>query len=333
MTLQNFGGLAQANFPVAYTLNGVTVTETFGGTLDIGEVENYTFLQVGNFSDLGVYDLCATTSLAGDGNTANDGVCITINHSSCIPVATVGCGIDGLKRFVLGTIDVDDGGDGCNSTGDVQGYVNRTDLSTDLDRLTGNNVHILQAQHNWAGGATIETISAWVDFNDNNLFESSEQLIIGENFTTANALNDFDLIIPVDAALGSHILRLRVIDASGDDPNDPCADYAFGETHDYTVNVVDSALSIDEFELNNYEMTVVKIADKQYRVTLESPNFADQLVITMYNTLGQRLVRNRVQNVGGKYIYNLNLNGLSNDVYIIRLGNNNYGKVKRIILN
>jgi len=343
ITVENFGGLVQSNFDVSYSVNGVPVTEQIAGPLSPGESINYTFATPYDFSAFGTYEISATTLLSADSDTTNDEASKIVFHASCTPAALgatgstnpdSGCGLDGIKRFVLGTIDVDDGANGCNSTGAVKGYVDRTHLSTDLDRLAGNNTHTLQAQHNWAGGATTEQLSVWIDFNDNGVFEGSEQLIIAENYSVAEALNDFDLAIPADAPLGSHILRARGIDPTGTpgDPNDPCADKQYGETHDYTVNIVDSSLSIDDYALNNSELIINDLGNESYEVILRPNGFTDMLTISMHNILGQKLVRNRVHYENGEYRYVLNTNGLASGVYLIRLGTEQYGKVKRIVI-
>lgn len=346
VTVRNFGGQAQSNFDVSYTLDGNTITEQIVGPINSGENIDYSFTVPGDFSSIGtVYQLSSSTSLTNDFDTSNDGVSTTVYNVGCTPQGlgqignqTAACSIDGIKRFVLGTIDVDDGGDGCNSTGSIVGFVDRTNLSTDLDRSTGNNTHLLQAQTNYiaTGAAPKETLSVWIDFDDNGVFELSEQLLIAEEFTaTTLDLSDFNLVIPTDAALGSHILRARAIDPGGTpgDSNDPCADMQWGETHDYIVNIIDTSLSISEFDLNNSELIVISLGNKEFDIILKSTSFTDQLVLTMHNVLGQKLVRNRVENINGQYRYKLNLNGLSSGVYIIRLGTDNFGKVRRIILD
>lgn len=344
VTVENFGGIPQSNFDVTYTVNGTSVTEQITGPLNVGETLDYTSTNTFDFSAFGVYEITATTALASDSDTTNDSVSKNVFHASCMPAALgnasstepdSGCQLDGIKRFVLGTIDVDDGGDGCNSTGAIKGYVDRTQLSTDLDRASGANTHVLQAQHNWTSGATTEKLSVWIDFNDNGTFESSEQLIVGENYSVAGSLNDFDLVIPTDAALGSHILRARGIDPTGNpgDPNDPCADKQYGETHDYTVNIVDSSLSINDYALNSAELIINKLDSDIYEIILKPNGFTDMLTISMHNILGQKLVKNRVYHENGQYRYVLNSKGLASGVYLIRLGTEQYGKVKRIIIN
>ncbi len=340
VTVENFGGESQSNFDVTYSIDNVApVTEQIAGPLDPGQRVTFGFSATGDFSSIGtVYGLNATTSLPGDFDETNDSTSSTVYNAGCIPGGTNGsstCQVDGIKRFVLGTIDVGDGSNGCSSTGQTVNYADRTDLSTDLDRSEGNNTHLLQSQHNYtAAGGTLELLSVWIDFNDNGVFEELEQLIIAENYTVAEALSDFDLIIPTDAPLGSHILRARSIDpgTAPGDPNDPCADVAWGETQDYTVNIVDTSLSIDDYALKDADFQIYDRGDNNFEVILKPTGFTDELVITMHNVLGQKLVRNRVYYENGQYRYMLQLNGLAAGVYLVRLGTNQFGRVKRIIV-
>jgi hypothetical protein len=82
-----------------------------------------------------------------------------------------------------------------------------------------------------------ENAQAWVDFNNNGTFETSESIggasIIGTS--------TFTITIPSGAALGTHTMRVRV-GYSGSTPTYPglnaCSDYSYGEAQDYFINVV-----------------------------------------------------------------------------------------------
>lgn len=339
--ITNFGGEAKSNFNVSYTLDGNTpVIENVSQTLAINSTITYSFSTLGNFSAQGIYNLSAMTMLSGDIDTSNDETSKVIRNIDCIPAALPqgtesGCNLDGIKRFILGTINVGDGANGCNTEGEsgVLGYADRTHLSTDLDRSISTT--FIRIQHNWDGGNNgPEKFSMWIDFNDNGLFEVSEQLITGETFPIDNALSTFTFNIPDDANLGSHILRARVIDTSSTpgDINDPCADYHFGETQDYTVNITDSTLSTEDLFLNETELSISTLENNQFLVELPTSLVTETLVITLHNMLGQKFVKNRVENANGKYSYTLNLDGLSSGVYLVRLGTSKFGKVKRILV-
>ncbi len=339
--ITNFGGEARSNFDVSYTIdNNSPVIENVSQTLGINSTITYSFSTLGNFSAQGSYDLSSRTLLNGDIDASNDETSTVIRNIDCIPSALPqgteqGCNLDGIKRFRLGTIDADDGSNGCNTEGGsgVLGYADRTDLATDLDRSLP--VTFVRVQQNWDGGNNgPEQLSMWIDFNDNGLFEPTEQMLSAETFSIDNVLVTFAFNIPNDANLGSHILRARCIDTSSTpgDPNDPCADYHFGETQDYTVNIVDSTLSLNDLFLNNTEMTIATLENNRFDVSLPTTQFTDELVITLHNAIGQKLVRNRVNNINGSYDYTLELDGLASGVYLVRLGTSKFGKVKRIIV-
>jgi hypothetical protein len=74
VTIENFGTNPASNFPVSFTYNGNTVTETFTSTLaPLGGTAVYTFVTGSiNVLALTTINLTAATALAGDGDTSND---------------------------------------------------------------------------------------------------------------------------------------------------------------------------------------------------------------------------------------------------------------------
>jgi hypothetical protein len=182
------------------------------------------------------------TLLLSDENTTNDEFCMTTLHLNCIPATTSGttpCSFDGIKQFVLGTINVDDGGAGCNTGPEASlpvGYANRTGLTTDLDRRVGFNVHALQASTRYSN----ERIKVWIDLNDNGLFTDAGEEVLNTLFTiTDGTLESFSITVPTGTTLGTKLLRARAFDAGADPSNTgPCDDIVYGETQDYTINIV-----------------------------------------------------------------------------------------------
>jgi len=323
--ITNFGGEAATNIALQYTIDGGTpVVETFMGTIAPEETSTYSFTALADLSVLGTtYLIESKTDFTGDLQESNDAFSKKVTHTACTPQADLGCNLDGIKRFVLNTINVDDGGNGCNNEGEsnVNGYADRTDLSTVLFNAEGNNEYILQAQHNWQDGAGVEVISVWIDFNDNFTFEPSEQLISGEFFQSFGVLEDFNLVIPTDANIGKHILRVKVIDSSGQgDVNDPCGNFSYGEVHDYSVEI-DNVLSVDEQEFNKAELVVLTKPEKRFEVTLTAQNSLEGTVyIGVYNMLGQQLKTKSLTRVGNDYKINLNMAQAQSGVYFLKVG-------------
>ena len=336
VTITNFGGQDQSNIPVSYTIDdGAAINETYAPTLAAGASVDYTFTQTADFSILNqTYVLQACTGLAGDGDATNDCTSADITHELdyCIPEAIIGCGVDGIKQFILGTITADDGGNGCNSTGSEQGYANRKNLATNLDRVAGNNAHLLQAQQNWDDGINVEVFSVWIDFDDSSTFEVSERLISGEFFTAADALTDFILNIPDDAALGLHTLRAKAIDGSAaGDILDPCSDFSYGEVHDYTVNIIDTSLNTPDPNLESMQLNIYSRENNHFNIELTTA-FSDSISLYVYNSIGQIVVFNNLIKENGSYVYDLNMSYASKGVYFIKIGTEDNYEIGRILV-
>jgi len=329
VVLRNFGSTTQSNFPVSYTINnGVTITETYTETLSLGESAIYTFTTT---SDLSItnqtYTITAATGLALDENESNNSSTTEILNAItfCMPTARGGCFVDGIKRLILGSIDIDDGNNGCNSTGSVIGYVDRRFLSTDLNI---NGEHTLSLQTNFIP----QDFSLWIDFDDSGSFETSEQLIIGEAFTTVNNLENFTLNIPTNAQLGSHVLRIKSIDSSANgDINDPCSDVDFGETHDYTVNITDSTLSTNSLPTSDSSLIVSTLSNNQYFFNLTT-TLTGTLSFRVYDLQGKIIVFNNLTKQNGEYNYTLDMSHAASGVYYIKMGSKNIFENYKVVV-
>jgi hypothetical protein len=108
ITVQNFGMFTQTSIPVFYNLNGGSqVTETYTGTLAVGESDTYTFTQTADFSEIGDYIVTAATALDGDDNPANDPLVVTITSTLCQPESNCADFNDGVTEFSLADQDLD----------------------------------------------------------------------------------------------------------------------------------------------------------------------------------------------------------------------------------
>ncbi|MDC8002643.1 GEVED domain-containing protein [Aureisphaera galaxeae] len=323
--IRNFGSNDITDPEVQYTIDGGTpVVENYSGTIAAGAIETFTFATQADLSVPGDYTIVAQTNLSGDTNTSNDATTRVVTHGIlyCEPTAVQGCNLDGIKKFILNTIDADDGGDGCNTepASSPAGYADRTHLSTVLSNQAGSNVYTLQAQHNWDAGAGVEALSVWIDFDDNGTFEPTEQLIAGEFFQSADVLEDFTLTIPVGAPIGQHRLRAKSIDTSADgDVNDPCTDFAYGEVQDYTVDI-QSVLGVNDLSIEAAELLVVNKGNNQFEISLRT-SYDAVGSIGVYNLLGQQLAFNNIEKEGDRYLYDLDMSYASKGVYLIKMGN------------
>jgi len=318
--IANYGSQTQNDFDVTFNLDGYTYTEQVTGPLIYPFSVPHTFGETVDLSNLGSYNLSVYTSLSGDFDLSNDTTTTIIENTLCQPVSSCQDG-QGFFNFKLGTIDNESE---CSETG----YSDFTELSTELENDSDNDLTITTHYGDMF-------VSVWIDFNDNFVFEEEELVVNNQVIAEEQGAGDYtetlSLVIPDGAMLGEHIMRAKT-NWNDSVAADACLGSFFGETEDYIANVV-MHLGTNEIPLAGAEMIVKTFPNNQFEISLESENVDEMLIINLHDINGRKLVENKVRKVNGKYIYNLDMSYAKPGAYIIRLGNYQYGKVKRIIVN
>ncbi|PVW14801.1 GEVED domain-containing protein [Marixanthomonas spongiae] len=320
VTITNFGDNPQSNFDVQYSVDGNTpVIEQFTGTINSQEEIDYTFSETADLSVLGTYEIEAQTNLATDQNTDNDAFQVTVENLQCLPTANCSLG-DGIQHFVIGTID--------NSTScSPNGYGDYTNLNTELEFNSTIEVTV-------ASGYNNQIFSLWIDYNDNSVFDTNELLI--EDVAIPNSGTDVTATfqIPQDQALlGTHLLRIRAGWANSEDTTaDPCIDFTYGETEDYTVTIIDPTLSVGQQEFNNTDVVIYPVSDKTYEVTFNTSTDFGTIDYTVFNTLGQQITAGEMETGSDGYKTNVNLANVATGMYLVKLNNKTFSTVKRLIV-
>ena len=207
------------------------------------------------------------------------------------------------------------------------GYGDYTDFSTELANNSVNNLTVTTHYGS-------QNIKVWIDFNDNFVFENNE--VVVENFVIAPGGGSgvftevMELIIPDGVNLGQHLMRSKS-NYNSPVPEDACEGTEYGETEDYTTELV-LYIGVNDIPLANTDMVIRSFENNQFEISLQTTETDETLIINLHNILGQKLVENRVENINGRYVYQLDLSYAKPGAYIIRLGNAQYGKVKRIIV-
>ncbi len=155
----------------------------------------------------------------------------------CFPSTTANCTAqDDINTFTL---------IGANSTAFLDtnthcssgGYDNRTG-ETPVDLIPGNTY----SGYINSDFFTNEYVHIWIDFNDDSTFSSSES--VGTISNVGTSLSSYSISIPTGVNGGSHRMRVRMVYATTASSIDPCSNYYYGETHDYTVIVGAAAPTI-----------------------------------------------------------------------------------------
>lgn len=104
-------------------------------------------------------------------------------------------------------------------------------LNAQLNITTGNNT-------------SVNTVAAWIDFNDDGNFSAEEK--IGESINLpAFATAAFNFTVPITATVAPVILRVR--NTNGNTDLQACDTYTYGETEDYLVNLISVPLPVADF--------------------------------------------------------------------------------------
>ena len=316
VTITNYGGATQTNFDVTIDLDGTIITETVAGPLEGNATIDYTFIYLADLSAFGSYTITAYTSLASDYDSSNDSITVTVNNVNCAPAGDLSFG-DGFHLFQLGDIDNNTGTGG-------SGYEDFTNLSTDLEQGSSNSLTVTTGYGN-------QYIRVWIDFNDDFIFSLDELVVdnyvLGAGGGSGTYTGTTALVVPEDAALGQHIMRGKT-NWNAPVPDDACEETQYGETEDYTVNIVTS-LGIDDLNQNS-EFSVISLGNNQFDVNLNSP-YVGKIELTVYNTLGQRMVFHRFENTG-TFNYALDMSYVAKGIYLVKVGNSSFGKVQKIIV-
>ncbi len=157
----------------------------------------------------------------------------------CIPVTTSGC-TDGdvIARVTLNTLD-NNSGTGCPSG--LAGYSD----------YTGNGLltTTLQAGSNYSctvfAGQYPEGYAAWIDYNDDGVFDNTTERIGGSVGQVAGSglvgvlgsSASFPINVSCNPPLGAHRLRVRAMYNTDGSAVTPCTANTFGETEDYLVTI------------------------------------------------------------------------------------------------
>ncbi len=319
VVLKNYGAQEQSDFPLAYELDGEVVTETFTGTLGVGEEVAYDFETLADFFQLGTYNLKSYSVLVDDFDNSNDTTVAVIEKSNCQPQSNCSSG-RGIFYFELGDILNE-------SICDLSGYSDFMDLITDLETAAEHEMILTVGR-----GDTY--VKAWIDYNDNFVFDEDEVIIdnyiIAEGQGIGAKTDTITLSIPEDAIYGEHLLRVKTSWGTPV-PDDACSATTYGETEDYRVNII-VPTNVTPLPEMNSQLEVRPYGNNQFELSFVTSKLDGFVLINLHNSLGANLVENKVQYAGDRYTYHLDMSYAAPGVYIVRMGTYKYGKVAKLII-
>ncbi|WP_452219139.1 T9SS type B sorting domain-containing protein [Lacinutrix undariae] len=154
-------------------------------------------------------------------------------------------------------------------------YENHT--ATVVNAFQGFNTNL---QVTFVTGTTYGT-NVWIDFNDNLVFDADELVYQGTSLGDNPSTLDASFMMPADAAIGEHRMRIGTADFGQSTPN-PCYSGSWGVTLDFTVNILEPTCV-------NPEATYTVVNDcengDQFLVDVVITTIGDADSLTISNTI------------------------------------------------
>ena len=308
----NYGANPVSNFDISYQLdNGDIVTDTFNGSIGSWGYSDHTFstqFDSSSWEQDQFYTLTVTASTENDTNVSDNSYSLDLSrYSFCYPESDCSFG-DGMNSFSFGDISNLDSGCSPNGYGDF------TDQSTDL---VAGDVYDMT----FVTGYGSQVFRVWIDYNDDSYFSLDELIVdnpmLGSGQGAGSISGTLPITIPLSATIGEHLMRVKSNWQTGV-PDDACEETQYGETEDYTVNIVES-LSIGEIE-----GSIINIYPNPSNGVFNINLNGEILLYEVANILGQVVADGRFENGDNM----LDLSSNETGTYILKLTATSNGKFK-----
>lgn len=183
----------------------------------------------------------------------------------------------------------------------------RNDIARRIYLAIGSTNNVLSVTRTVTGAQAVPTsVSAWIDYNANGIFEDSEKIMNSAPNAVSPSLSSF--AVPVFATIGNCGVSMRVMISSSTNIS-PCGVYTYGETEDYGVYFTNANLSVTDSEtadkLNIYPNPATDV--------LNISGISSATDYEIYSASGQKVGNGKVSD------YKIDLRHLIKGVYFIQL--------------
>lgn len=316
--IRNFGTATQSNFNVFYTINGGTpVIETIAASLLPETTTSYTFNTLGDFSLDGTYSLVAGTMLSNDLNVSNNSTQLEVVNSPCNTSTNntqmpIGPNSDTVTESVINIPDnvlISD----VNVTLNIEHTYNG-DLEVRLLAPDGITEVVLFSRVGGSGDNFTNTV---LDDDASTNIDFVNAPFTGV-FRPQGALSDFIGL----QSIGNW--RLSITDN---------ADADGGTLLNWSIQLCsDASLSVPDNNDLMKDFTILNKGNNQFEISLTTNSIQENLDLKIYNMLGQTLLWKTLKNESGTYSYDLDMSYAPTGIYIVRLGENQYSVMGRLVV-
>lgn len=171
-------------------------------------------------------------------------------------------------------------------------------------------------------------ISAWIDFNQNGVFETFEWLDLGRGVDSAGSKT---FTVPSNAISGLTGMRIRNRYAgAGNDSTAACLNFSSGETEDYIVTIGSTTGERDFQEIENSFSLFPNPSNERINIQFRSSQSKD-VVIKLVSMTGKVIYTLNESNFSGNFLRSIDVSNYSKGIYCLQLATNN-GTVNKTLV-
>ena len=278
------------------------------------------------FNTIGQYTvtLTATNAQGSDAETKTNYIIVAQVTGPCTPSVTGACD-EYIQNVTLNTINN-------TTTCTTGGYVSYTSTSTSLSKGTQYTMTVIPAIGTSAGAYTGDEIAVWIDYNNDFTFASTER--VAYVIVATGWSNQFTFTVPTSAVTGAVRMRARIsysVVADGGAPIDPCAVASFGETEDYTVNIIaggGSGVGIEENVLNAASIYPNPTADI---LNVDLSQVSEKVETVSLIDITGKTIQTIAVNAADKV--NFDLSSIACGLYYVRIASTTNEIIKQVVKN
>ncbi|WP_111683992.1 M14 family zinc carboxypeptidase [Winogradskyella tangerina] len=209
-----------------------------------------------------------------------------------------------------------------NSVGSTSaGYSNYKSLSIFNPMEAGSSGHTISVMKYWDGTQYNEAVSAWIDYSQDGIFTNDEKILEAGAFINPQTVsNTFD--IPNTAKTGNTVMRVIMKYYNnaneGTFQTDPCETFTYGEVEDYTVNISEQTLGIEELALNDIKIFPNPFTN-DVEIKIPSSLLGHEFSIDIYDSLSRLVYSESIETLSNDILKLSNLNAFNNGTYLLQL--------------
>jgi len=223
----------------------------------------------------------------------------------CYPVSPICNGTDFITNVSFNTLL---NASNCDTLNQYSGYSFYPSIIT-TTAIKGGLIYALSVTTN-----NSNIISAWIDYNRNNIYEATEWYQIATT-SVVNVANTISITVPGNAIPGPTGMRIR--SRGTGNPNgaaDACIDFFSGESEDYEILILDSITGVNSLS----QLSNIKIYPKLSSgiITVNTGTIVKGAQIMVIDVAGKEV---EMVNLNANLTQNIDLSALCDGIYFVRI--------------